>query len=134
MLELVRTDFHSEVTPSGAVVKLPQVVKAAVKATQSFVRTGGEPLLREGDSFDCEHRPQVGVFQQPLPNGAGQGQLRQAGQQIVRVNRVLVATLNGTNEACSEGLREMDNRATAFLTRLPILKINGSLVVTGSQY
>lgn len=132
MLIVCRQDLHSEVT-AGGTVQLLQVVRAVPRATQGFVRFAAEPVLRTRDEFDCNHRPTVGPFSPPLPAGTGRGELLAPGQSLVRVKGVCIATLAGTNSACSEGVRTLDNRAVAFFTKRPFVKINGSFALTGER-
>ena len=133
MLIVCRIDIHSETTPSGVTVSVPQVVRAVPRATQSLVRMQGEAVLRRGDRFSCQHRPQVGTWTTPLPDGTGAGELAHPGQLIVRIQGIPVVTLAGTNIACTEGVREMQNRATASLTKRSLATIKGAAVLTGKS-
>lgn len=126
----LRIDWHSEATASGTVL-LSQVVDTEVNATQSLVKARGYALLRANDSFECGHRPQVGVFQKILPQGTGLGRIQNAGQTLVKINGVCLATLAGTNTACSEALEEQQNSATFALGQLPLVKVNGAAVLLG---
>src|SRR5438128_213454 len=104
---VVRIDLHTEITPPGAKVMIPQQVNAEVQATQCLVKLSGEPVLRTGDEFSCGHVPKVGVFEQPPPRGTGVGRLARPGQELLKVNGVAIATQDGTNTSCSEGVQEM---------------------------
>ena len=128
---IYRIDLHSEVTPPGATVIVPQLVNSEVQATQTLVKVNGEPLLRVGDRFRCEHMPKVGAFAQPLPAGTGEGSLARAGQSLLKINGELAVSQDGTNRSCSEGVQEMSNRATTLLGGRPLLKVNQAVILLG---
>lgn len=125
-----RIDIHSEMT-SGGPVPVPHFVDAEPITNQSLLLVDSEPVLCEGDSFRCQHRPTVGPFQSSPPGGDGEGRLEQPGQQILRINGRWACTLDGTNTSCSEGVQEMSNRATVMVAGLSRVKVNGAPVLTG---
>jgi|SRR6516225_7687642 hypothetical protein len=128
---VIRVDLHKETTPAGATVILPQFVKAVPQASQNLVEIQNSPVLVEGDKFACQHVPKVGPFTEPLPAGTGEGKLSNPGQNVLKINNQFVSTLDGTNTSCSEGVREMSNRATVVLGGPVVVKVNGAPVMTG---
>ena len=129
--EVVRIDLHKETLPNGGQVFVPQPLRAVPESSQDLIKVDGMPALRAGDWFRCGHVPRVGVFTCPPPEGGGKGQLEKAGQDIVMIEGVLVATANGTNRSCSEGVEECSNCSTVVHTHRPLVTINGSPVLLG---
>ncbi|MDB5389666.1 MAG: hypothetical protein JWM11_5312 [Planctomycetaceae bacterium] len=132
MSTIVRTDLHST-TQGLSIVQLPYVVRVIPNTSQQMLLLQAEAVLRGGDQFDCHHQPVGGPFTQPLPKGTGQGKMAQAGQAVVLVQGIAMCTLAGTNTSCSEGVQEMTNRATVFLSRRSIVTVNGAAVLTGDS-
>jgi uncharacterized Zn-binding protein involved in type VI secretion len=122
---IVRIDWHTEVTASGATVRVPQAVNAEIEASQEKLAVRGQPVAVAGDRFACGHVPRVGPFAAPLPAGTGEGRLSRAGQSRLRVAGVWAASRDGSNASCSEGVREETNQSTTVLGDRPLLLVDG---------
>lgn len=129
--QIKRVDLHTEISPSGAPVIVAHNVAQVPVPTQSVVCVKGERVLRKGDRFRCGHVPAIGPFQTPPPNGSGEGSLSAAGQNIVRISGIPVATMAGKNRSCSDGITELPNSASVRNSHPTIVTISGKPVLLG---
>ena len=132
--QINRTDPLNEQAPNGTVLPaVPHVVHAVAKATQTLLKINGEPVLREGDTFNCGYSPQAGVkFVRILSSMQGAGKIKKNGKSFAKLLGKKVITLGDSNTTECDGVQEQSNRLTVNVNlRNQILRIHGCVALTG---
>ena len=130
-----RIDPLNEQLPDGKVVPaVPHVVNTEARATQSLLKINGEPLLRDGDTFDCGYSCKVGVkFVKTLRSLRGTGRFRsKKADSLLNVQQKCVITLGSSNTTECDSCQEQMNRSTICVAPgMQLLSVNGNVVLTG---
>jgi len=124
----------NEQFPDGKIVPaVPHVVRAEAKATQNLLWINGEPVLRDGDTFDCGYTPKVGVkFVKTFRSLRGTGKFNKKSISLLKVQNKIVITLGDSNTTECDGCQEQMNRTTVSVApKDQILKVQGDVALTG---